>query len=237
VDSPFLEGLPTRYLRTHGEEQIRSHLLLDEQSRHTGVAVDMKRRNGVYELTVVTADRPALFASLAGALSAFGMDIVKAEAFANSAGRVIDTFVFADPMRTLELNAGESDRLKLTIQRVADGREDVRRLLRARGRPLASRPKAHFEPSVAFDSTASETATLIEVVAEDRPGLLYDLASAMSAEGCSIDVVLIDTQAHKALDVFYVTAAGARLASEQADRLRERLLEVCGGSPPADARA
>jgi [protein-PII] uridylyltransferase len=229
VQSPFLEGLPTRYIRTHSEEQIRAHALLEEQSRHTGVAVDLKRQNGVHELTVVTTDRPALFASLAGALSAFGMNIVKAEAFANAAGRVIDTFVFTDPMRTLELNPAESDRLKLTIQRVASGREDARRLLKARARPLSSRPKAHFAASVSFDAQASADATLIEVVAEDRPGLLYELATAMSEAGCNIEVVLIDTQAHKALDVFYVTAGGAKLGSVLEQQLQASLMRICTG--------
>jgi [protein-PII] uridylyltransferase len=228
VAAPFLEGLPVRYLRTHTEEQIRAHILLDEQSRHTGVAIELKRRDGVHELTVVTGDRPGLFASLAGALSAFGMDIVKAEAFANRRGRVVDTFVFSDPMRTLELNPAESDRLKLTVQRVSTGKEDVRRLLKARGQPLASRPRVHFTPSVAFDATASDAATLIEVVAEDRPGLLYELASAMSDAGCNIEVVLIDTQAHKALDVFYVTADGAKLTPEREAELQAKLMRVCG---------
>ena len=70
------------------------------------MAIDLRRREGSWLLTVVTGDRAGLFASLAGTLSAFGMDIVKAEAFANESGTVIDTFAFADPMRTLELNPG-----------------------------------------------------------------------------------------------------------------------------------
>jgi len=46
-------------------------------------------------LTIVARDRPSLFASLAGAITSFGMDILKAEAFSNVNGLILDTFVFA----------------------------------------------------------------------------------------------------------------------------------------------
>ena len=52
-----------------------------------GVAVDVSRRNGRYRLTLATRDRPFLFASVAGTLSGFGMNILKAEAFANRRAR------------------------------------------------------------------------------------------------------------------------------------------------------
>jgi [protein-PII] uridylyltransferase len=227
--SSFLAGLPTRYLRTHSTEDIALHAALERQSQQVGVALDLKRRDGVYGLTVVAPDRPGLFACMTGALSAFGMNIVKAEAFSNANGNVVDTFAFIDPMRTLELNPAESDRLKTTVQRAALGREDIKKLLRARGNSVARRPPAKLQPTVAFESTASENATLVEIVAEDRPGLLYDLAATFTDAGCSIDVVLIDTEAHKAFDVFYVTANGAKLTPDVEGDLRQRLLQVCSG--------
>lgn len=222
----FLEGLPTRYLRTHTDDQVAAHQALAEKARAVGVAVEVKRTNGVYEATIVTPDRPFLFASLAGVLSSFGMNILKAEAFGNSSGEVLDTFSFADPMRTLELNPMEVERLKLVLQRTALGKEDVERLLKGRLRP--SRVKGpHVQPTVAFDNDASDAATLVDVVAEDRPGLLFDLASTFSTAGCSIEVVLIDTEAHKALDVFYVKSGGEKLGPEFQYQLREQLLNVC----------
>jgi [protein-PII] uridylyltransferase len=222
----FLEGFPTRYLRTHTPEQIRGHMELADKNAQVGLAVSLERENGVYNLTVVTPDRPNLFASLAGTLSSFGMNIVKAEAFANQHGDVLDTFSFTDPMRTLELNPAETDRLKAMLQRAVTGKEDVRRLLRGRQKPSTSK-RAEIKPTVAFDAEASESATLVEIVAEDRPGLLYELASTFSSAGCSIDVVLIDTEAHKAVDVFYITKDGAKLEARSHDDLRERLLLVC----------
>ncbi|MEP6539706.1 MAG: hypothetical protein ABJF23_30525, partial [Bryobacteraceae bacterium] len=222
----FLEGFPTRYLRTHNQDEVLVHMALEEKSRYTGAAVDLKKMEGSYRVTIITTDRPNLFASLAGAISSFGMNILKAEAFTNKRGSILDTFSFSDPMRTLELNPMEVDRLKLVLQRAALGKEDIKKLLAGRARP--TRKTAQIRPSVAFDSEASHTATLVEIVAEDRSGLLYELAAAISAAGCSIEVVLIDTEAHKALDVFYVTKGGKKLEIDSQDSLREELLAVCG---------
>ena len=121
----FLKGFPIRYLRAHSPAEIEEHIRLYEESRPTGVAVQLDRIEGAYRLTVIARDMPALFASFAGALSSFGLDILKAEAFSNTAHH-LDTFVFADPQRTLDLNPAESDRLLDLIRRVALGKTDGR---------------------------------------------------------------------------------------------------------------
>lgn len=223
----FLEGFPTRYVRTHSEAQIRAHFELSKLAQLSALALDLARHNGTYVLTLLAKDRPGLFSSVAGTLASFGMNILKAEAFANQARLILDTFTFSDPMRTLELNPTETDRLRRTVADVVLGKVDVRTLLRGR-RPPALKGKPKIETRVAFDSDTSETATLIEIITEDRPGLLYDLSSAISASGCNIEVVLIDTEAHKALDVFYVTSAGLKLNHGQQLSLETRLVAACG---------
>jgi [protein-PII] uridylyltransferase len=176
-------------------------------------------------LTLLTRDRPALFAPVAGAISSFGLNILKAEAFSNSQGVVVDTFTFSDPHRTLELNPPEVDRLRGIVRKVVEGKQDATKLLRGRPKPLLS-SRARLKPRVAFNNEVSETSTLIEIVAEDRPGLLYDLARTITQEGCNIEVVLIDTEAHKALDVFYVS----KISGAVEDRLKSALIAACGGS-------
>jgi len=213
----FLEGFPTRYARTHTEDEIRRHMELASQ----GVAIDLARKNGTWQMLVIGADKPFLLASISGTLASFGFNILKAEAFSNRKGLILDTFVFADQHRTLELNPSELDRLRDTVARAVSGRLDVAQLLKKRPRQPAS---GRVKPSVLFDDEVSDTATLVEIVAEDRPGLLYDLAHAISSAGANIEVVLIDTEAHKALDVFYVTAAGRKLGPDVEAMLRSNLL-------------
>jgi [protein-PII] uridylyltransferase len=155
------------------------------------------------------------------------MNILKAEAFSNRRGLVLDTFSFADPNRTLELNPTEVDRLRSVATRVLAGKASVRELLRYRPKPRLPSRKAAIPARVSFDPDASATATLVEIVAQDRPGLLYDLASAISTCGGNIEVVLIDTEAHKAIDVFYVTAGGRKLDAAQRAAMAEALRRAC----------
>jgi [protein-PII] uridylyltransferase len=219
----FIEGFPKRYLLARSGE-IGEHLRLYDESRPTGVAVRLERIEGAHRLTVIARDMPYLFASLAGAISSFGLNILKAEAFSNSRGVVLDTFVFADTKRTLELNPQEAERLQDLLRRVALGKTEARRLLRE---PARAGGKRAAIPRVRFDAEASETATLVEIDAADRIGLLFSLATAFSTAGCNIDLVLIDTHANRAIDVFYVSHQGSKLTADFQARLEEKLIAAC----------
>jgi [protein-PII] uridylyltransferase len=223
----LVEGLPVRYLRTHSQEEIAEHVALAVKSEARGVAVDIHSLESAWQLTAITGDRPGLFARMAGTLAGFGMNILRAEAFSNRRGQVLDTFVFADPTRTLELNPSELDRLRTTAERVILGKLDVRDLLKNRPKPKPLSRKVRVRTAIRFDDEASTTATLIEIVAEDRPGLLYDLASAISSSGGNIEVVLIDTQANRAIDVFYVTVGGRKLTVDEQSAMGEELRKAC----------
>jgi [protein-PII] uridylyltransferase len=220
----FLEGLPPRYLRTHSQEEIEQHLKLEGQSKDRGVAVSLVR-SAAWVLTVVADDRPFLFASIAATLSSFGFNILKAEAFSNAHGKVIDTFTFADPSRTLELNPEEVGHLTRTLVKAIKGEVSVDSLLARRPRV---KPDAHALAAAraSFDNAASPQATLIHLVTQDRPGLLYDVASLISKRGGSIEVVLVDTEAKRAIDVFYVKKGGAKLTDAEAQELTAAVTEI-----------
>jgi [protein-PII] uridylyltransferase len=225
ANAGFVKGFPQRYLRAHPSAEIAEHLQLFEQSRPTGVAVRIEPVEGAIRITIVARDKPSLFASFAGAISSFGLDILKAEAFSNAAGVILDTFVVADPRRMLQLNPTEADRLRDLLQRIALGRTDAHKLMRGRGAADANRRAE--PPRIQFDSEACATATLVEIDAEDRPGLLYSLASVFSASACNIDIVLVDTKGRRAIDVFYVAHEGRKLPTDMQDRLKEKLVAAC----------
>lgn len=226
-----LEGFPKRYLATHDEAAIRADLRLLGQAAEQGVAVEIERHDGYYRMRLAARDRPFLLASIAGALAASGMSIHRVEAYANQAGIVLDTFLFEDSDRTLQLNPGELDRLRRLVERAALGRVDVAHLVAQRPKWRPRHRRVTPLPTVRVDNDASPLSTLVEVVTGDRPGLLYELAMAISRAGCNIEVALLDTQAQQAIDIFYVTHQAGKLAPARAAALAEALLAVCRSEP------
>lgn len=225
----FLEGLPRRYLRTHSPNEVLAHLEMANRLGADPVQLDLKRGRHWYELTLVTCDRPFLFATVAGALAAWGMNIVKAAAFSNQAGTVVDTFYFTDRFRTLELNLPEWDRFQQSIRAVLLGKADLERMLRDRLRSeKKTAPKVKVRTEIEFDDARSIHSTLIEVIAQDQPGLLHRISSRFSQQNCNIEIALIDTEGQMAIDVFYLTSGGAKLTPERQQSLRQALLEELG---------
>ncbi len=225
----FLEGFPQRYLLVHTAEEVMRHLQMAEELGRDPVQVELKRGRHWYELTLVTADRPFLFAKLAGVLAAWGMNIVKANAFSNQAGTVVDTLHFTDRFRTLELNLSEWDRFRRSVASVLLGEADLDKMLRDRQRSeKGAIAKVKVETKIKFDDSSSAATTLVQVIAQDRPRLLHRIASSLSDQNCNIEIALIDTEGQMAIDTFYLTSAGQKLKKDHQGQVKKALFEELG---------
>jgi [protein-PII] uridylyltransferase len=219
----FLDGFPRRYLLTHSSAEISAHYRMYRRLGHSVGEISITKRDQYYELILVTKDRPFLFEKVVGTISSWGMNILKADACANRSGIALDSLRFSDRFQTLDHNPSEMGRLKQQLIAAISGELDVSAMMKRKFQPEKRPPKVSVDTRIHMDNDCSSHSTVVEIVALDRPGLLYDISSTFAEHSFNIEVGLIDTEGGTATDVFYVTQDGAKLSSERQHELQTEL--------------
>jgi UTP:GlnB (protein PII) uridylyltransferase len=224
----FALGFPHKYLASTPAAEVLKHYMLMETLRDKAVISSLGREGSLSRLCLVARDRSALFSRIAGTLSTFDMDIVGAEAFANSNSRVLDTFTFADP-RSRFADDSERRQFQVLLERVVEGQEDVAPRLSERlvavHRALAADPL-----EVTFDDAAHPEATAVTVSGPNHFGLLYLLSRGFSEGGYNIEIAYVETPEDRVRDQFFLTRGGAKLTPDAQQDVRARIAGLGRGA-------
>jgi [protein-PII] uridylyltransferase len=197
------------------------------RSSATEVATDAFR--GVTELTIIAPDHPRLLSIIAGACAGAGGNIVDAHIFTTSDGFALDTIFVSRAFDRDEDELRRGRRMARSIEQALRGEIKVSEIVISAKRRADARAGAFaIEPEVMIDNTLSNRYTVLEVSGLDRPGLLYDLTSALSKLNLNIGSAHIVTFGEKAVDSFYVTdLTGAKIvASARQSAIRRHLLAI-----------
>ena len=220
----FLEGFPERYLRTRTPEQVRMHFEMAERFCR-GPGADRVPPLGGEQRDHAAGARPAAAVRrYGGGAGGVGDEHRYGGRVLQPAGVVVDNFRFTDTFRTLEMNASEHAVFVASVHDVMAGKTAVEKLLAGRRRGRRKTPKVAVEARVDYDDEVSSHSTLLQVVAQDIPGLLRAISLALAERGCNIDVALVDTEGETAIDVFYITRDGAKLDAAEQKELKQALL-------------
>jgi [protein-PII] uridylyltransferase len=208
----YFARVPERFLTWLSPERVLRHLaILDRLDLLPCVAaVHADPRVGWLELLVCSRDRAGLFSRIAGVVTAQGLNILGAQVFTLADGVVLDTFqVVAIEGRAAPEPADLAAAVERDLGRVLAGAVDVHTLIEGRPRFFEKRAgKVAVPVAVTADNDLSRTHTVVEVIARDRPGLLFALTDAIRAAGLNIDLAKINTEAARVVDVFYVNGEG-----------------------------
>ena len=187
---------------------------------------------GSYRIDVFDRDRLGLFADTAGLLAAYGL-VVRTAILRTADGVAANEWHVESPSG----EPPEEDRIVRGLERLAQGDRAPLGLLERR-RQLAARPSAESgtgspgQARALVVPHASQEATVIEVRAQDRPGLLHELGIGFAKAGLSVRSAHIATYAGQTLDTFYVTEFGGRLLSPaKVAQTVAMVIDTCDGAP------
>jgi [protein-PII] uridylyltransferase len=165
-------------------------------------------------LTVMTDDRPGVFSRVAGVVALHGLDVVAASAYSSDDGRALAEFRVMDSVR----DAIPWPRVIAALDLAFEGRLALSARLAERRRTYDRPPfsRRAVTARVSFDNAASDTATVIDVYAMDRTGLLYAITRALAELDLDIHSARIQTLGPEVVDAFYVRGGDGRKVTDAA---------------------
>lgn len=239
----FLDSMPDRYFLSTPTEAILRHFQLITrftQQEREATSADAYRVSITHfpereysELTIVTYDRPGLFALLTGVLAVNNLNIARAHISTSQAGIALDVFWLSHADRPeMVMDADLLSRIHDRLGAVLSGKRTLDNLLQATRPPsFLDKRDGRIPTEVTVDNIGSPRYTVIDVTAPDRSGFLFRVTSALFQLGLTIHLAKITTNVNQVLDVFYVTnSQGTKVANPDllAEELRRRVFDAEG---------
>ncbi len=188
---------------------------------------------GSHRLDILDVDRVGLFADTAGLLAAEG-HTVRTAILRTVEGVAADEWHVESPSGAVP----DPDRIVRGLRRLARGDRGPLQTLDRRRAHLA-RPSGESgvgspgQARALVVPGASTDATVLEVRAQDRPGLLHELGAAFARAGMSVRSAHIATYAGQTLDTFYLTGAdGLPLPPPRVAQAVSLVIDTCDGVTP-----
>jgi [protein-PII] uridylyltransferase len=230
----FLSFMPPRYLMQTSPRRIVEHIGLVRHFARPGNAElfllswEHKASTKSLRLTLISTDRPGLFARVCASLARHGLSVLGAELCVWDDRTVVDVFWVTEPLDPLY--ADETMRAcRATLERLFRDDSELDRLPVT----VAPRLKKVFAldrelVQVHLDNTASDFHTVLAIQAPDVPGLLATVSLSLHRLGIDLIFAKIATQKDKAMDILHIREGGEKIPDAQCEALARSLrLLIC----------
>jgi len=217
IDAYMGRHYPAYWLKVELPRKIRHAKFMrasEEAGHKLAINVGFDEARAVTELTIFAMDHPWLLSIIAGACASAGANIVDAQIYTTTDGRALDTIAISREYDRDEDEARRATRIGDMIEQVLEGKLRLPEVVARRAGGRGKLKPFVVEPEVTINNQWSEIYTVIEVSGLDRPGLLYQLTTALSKLNLNIASAHVATFGERARDVFYVTdLLGAQISA------------------------
>lgn len=177
--------------------------------------VDIARDGNL--ITVISPDSTGTFRQVAGVLSLHGLDVATARAYSDEQGMAALEFRVVAPKTEIKWRSLRADLRKgMNYELAIEARLDERaKTYRRRRRTQAEAPGP---PKVKFIEGGSSNATVIEVQAVSKIGILHRITKALNEVGLDIRHSTVQTIGMEVVDTFYVRTRSGGLVTKTSHR-------------------
>ncbi|OIP44642.1 MAG: [protein-PII] uridylyltransferase [Desulfobacterales bacterium CG2_30_60_27] len=209
-----IAALPDEYLLSFTPETVAHHLACREGLQGRFALMETEPRNGYWSLLIMAPDRTGLLARICGTLALHNLNVLHARIFTWADGTAVDV-LDVQPLGEMAFADQDWQALDRDINLVLGNQLGLDHRLGEKRFPLLATRKMGQRPAsrVVIDNQISAAFTVIEVYADDRPKLLYDITKTLADFNLGIAWAKIGTRMDQLVDVFYVQdAAGRKIA-------------------------
>lgn len=230
IDS-YMERFPSRYFVYNPPEDMALHMGLLSQldGRDLVFHIRHNMERAYTEVIICTYDTYGLFSKITGVMAANGINILGAQINTSRDGIALDVLQVNSSIGGVIEEEGKWKRVERELREVLHGGLALEDLVRRCRPSLLDRRAVPTVPTrVDIDNEVSDEFTVIDVNAQDRIGLLYDITRTLTDLGLDIHLARITTRGNEAADVFYVkdTSGNKVVEEERVEAIREGLIEV-----------
>ncbi len=223
---PFWQTLDSVYLQRHTADEIAWHarnlyFRIDGEPDAKGqgkrtepiVRTRLSGGNEALQILVYVADQPRLFVRVCGVLGELGFSILDAKIHTTKDGYGLDTFTVTHPEHAASAFRNVRQQIEHTLTQALATQGNAASPFSGRMNRILKHvtlaPQVHIAPDERGQNL------ILEIVAADRPGLLYRIADTLAQHNVEIVSARVNTLGLRAEDVFIVRGAAIDTEKER----------------------
>ncbi len=226
IISEYAEHLPDRYLSCYSMEEIAHHIEMARSVEKEFLLVEWEIEKEAHaKVTVCTKDRYGLFSKITGSMFLNRLNILEAQIHTWENGFALDTFWVEDVTKDIERRLQQ---FRKDLKEILSGNVPLKDFLSKRNESNGIKQKVipRVSGEVKINNQDSDFYTIVEIIGEDRLGILYEVTQALTDHGCDIHFARISTLGNRIVDVFYIQDEwGEKIVERQKiEHLKQTLL-------------
>jgi len=219
-----------RYLLYSSVNEMDCHIKLYESLHNQSVVmhVEKEEETNTRILTICAKDCPGLFSIITGILSICNISICDARVHTWRNRIALDIFKVLAPKDQLYEDQ-IWQKIENKIQESLSSDLQIHQTLAEQAAQVSfDKHLKHESARIRIDNQLSAFYTIIEVFAQDRPGLLFGITDTLYRSGYNIYFAKIATESDQVVDIFYIKDLnGHKIQSQtQAQSLKQKISDI-----------